>query len=98
MDTADYTEHCELLLNNREFYEKLDANPTPSYVEEVRQKIDGMLKIKFIRKQECSNLAENLENPLPRLPKIDKIFNSCPPLRRIVSGFAHAMCHLLIIS
>ena len=28
MDTAGYTEHCELLLNDREFYEKLNANPT----------------------------------------------------------------------
>ena len=28
MDTADYIEHCKLLLNDREFYEKLDANPT----------------------------------------------------------------------
>ena len=28
MDTADYIKHCELLLNDREFYEKLDATPT----------------------------------------------------------------------
>ena len=45
MDTADYIEHYELLLNVREFFEKLDANPTLIYAEEVKQKIDDMLKI-----------------------------------------------------
>ena len=44
MDTADYIEYCELLLNDREFYKKLGANPTLIYTEEVQQKIDGMLK------------------------------------------------------
>ena len=39
MDTADYNENCELLLNDREFYEKLDANPTLIYTKEVQQKI-----------------------------------------------------------
>ena len=28
MDTSDYIEHCELLLNDGEFHEKLIANPT----------------------------------------------------------------------
>ena len=42
-DTVYYIEHCELLLNDREFYEKLDANPTLIYTEEVKQKIDAML-------------------------------------------------------
>ena len=44
MDTADYIEHCELLLNDIEFYEKLDINPTLIYTKEVKQKIDDMLK------------------------------------------------------
>ena len=42
MDTADYIEHCELLLNDREFYENLDANPTLIYTwifEYVQPKI-----------------------------------------------------------
>ena len=43
MDTVDYIEHCELLLNDRKFYEKIDANPTLIYTEEVKQKIDNML-------------------------------------------------------
>ena len=57
-----YIEQCELLLNDREFYEKLDANPTLSYTEEVKQKVDDMLKNNYIIKQEYSYLAENLEN------------------------------------
>ena len=44
MDTADYIEHCELLLNDIEFYEKLDINPTPIYTKEVKQKIDDTSK------------------------------------------------------
>ena len=35
MDTADYIEHCTFLLNDREFYEKLEANPTLIYTKEV---------------------------------------------------------------
>ena len=65
MDTADYIEHCELFLNDTEFYERLDANPTLIYTKEVEQKID-MLKSNYITKQEYNNLTENLENP--RIP------------------------------
>ena len=63
MDTADYTEYCKLLLNDREFYEKLDANSTLIYTEEVKQKIDDMLKNNYITKEEYNYLAENLKNP-----------------------------------
>ena len=45
MNTADYIEHCKSLLDDREFYEKLDANPMLIYTKEVKQKIDDMLKI-----------------------------------------------------
>ena len=97
MDTADYIEHCKLLLNDREFYEKLDANPTLIYTEEVKQKID-MLKNNYMTKQEYNYLAETLENPrtplLYGLPKIHKIFDSFPPLRPIVSGFNSCTCNL----
>ena len=91
MDTADYIEHCELLLNDREFYEKLDANPTLIYTKELKQKMDDMLKNSYITKQECNYLTENLEIPRTPifygLPKIYKIFDLFPPLRPIVSGF-----------
>ena len=98
MPTADYIEHCKLFLNDREFYEKLGANPTLSYTEKVKQKIDDMLKNNYITKQECNCLTENLENlriPLfYGLPKIHKIFDSFPPLRPIVSGFNSCTCNL----
>ena len=45
MDMADCIEHCELPLIDREFYEKLDANPRLIYTEEIKQKINDMLKI-----------------------------------------------------
>ena len=57
-----------------EFFEKLDANPTPIYTEEVKQKIDDMSKNDYIAKQEYNYLIENWENPLKPLfyvlPKI----------------------------
>ena len=97
-DTIDCIEHCELLLNDREFYEKLDANPTLIYTEEVQQKIDDMLKSNYITKQEYNFLAENLDNPRTPLfyglPKIHKIFELFPPLRPIVSGFNSCTCNL----
>ena len=66
MDTADYIEHCELLFLDKEFYEKLDANPTLIYTEEIKRQIDDMLKNNYITKQEYNYLAENLENPRTR--------------------------------
>ena len=54
MDIADYIKHCELILNDRELYEKLDANSTLIYTEEIKQKIDDMLKSNYITKQEYS--------------------------------------------
>ena len=57
-----------------EFFEKLDANPTPIYTEEVKQKIDDMSKNDYIAKQKYNYLTENWENPLKPLfyvlPKI----------------------------
>ena len=50
MDTADHIEHCELLLDGREFYEKLDANPRLIYTKEVQQKVDDILKNNYITK------------------------------------------------
>ena len=98
MDTVDYIEHCQLLLNDREFYEKLDANPTLIYTKEVKQKIDDMLKNSYITKQEYNYLSENLENPRTPLyyglPKIHKIFDLFLPLRPIVSGFDSCTCNL----
>ena len=79
MDKADHLEHCELLLNDREFYEKLNANPTLKYSEEVKQKI-GILINNYKGKQEYTYLVKNLENlraPLfYKLPKIHKTFDS----------------------
>ena len=63
MDTTDCIEHCELLLNDREIYDKLDVNPTLIYTKEVKQKIDDMLRNNYITKQEYIYLAEYWENP-----------------------------------
>ena len=87
-----------LLLNDREFYKKFDANPRLIYIEEVKQKNDDILKNNYITKQEYNYLTENLENPQTPLfyglPKIHKIFDSFPPLRHIVSGFNSCTCNL----
>ena len=65
-------------------------------MEEVKQKIDDMLKNNFITKQEYNYLTENLKNPRTPLfyglPKIQKIFDSFPPLRTIISGFNSCTC------
>ena len=50
MVTADYMEHCELFLNDREFYEKLGVNTTLIYTKGVKQKIDDILKKKLYNK------------------------------------------------
>ena len=63
MDKAGYIGHCQLLLKDRQCYEKLDANPTLIYTEKVKQNVDDMLKNNYIRKQEYNYLTENLENP-----------------------------------
>ena len=76
INTKNYIEHCELLLNDIEFYEKLDAKPMLSYVEQSKQKIDDILKKNCITKQKYCYYAKNLENPQTplfyRLPKIHK--------------------------
>ena len=58
MDTDKYIEHCELLLNDKEFYRKLEANQTLTYDEEFKQNITGMLKKKNITQQECYYLPK----------------------------------------
>ena len=79
-------------------FEKLDANPTLIYTEEVKQKIDDMLENNCIIKQEYKYLAKNLENPqilsLYGLLKIHKIFIWLPPLRPIFSGFNSCLWNL----
>ena len=103
MDTVDYIEHCELLLNDREFYEKLDANATLIYNEEVKQKIDDMLRNNYITKQEYSYLDETLEKPRAslfyELPKIQKylIHFHHYDLLSLALILAHAICHSLLI-
>ena len=51
MDTDKYIEHCELLLNDKEFYRKLEANQTLTYDEQVKQNITDMLKKKKKKKK-----------------------------------------------
>ena len=82
----------------REFFEKLDANPTLIYTEEVKQKIDDTLKNNYTTKQGYKYLTKNLENPrIPLfygLPKLHKIFDLFPPLQPIASGFDSCTCNL----
>ena len=39
MNTADYIEHFESRLNDRESFEKLDANPILIYTDEVKKNL-----------------------------------------------------------
>ena len=59
MDTTDYIEHCELILNDKKFYEKLDAELNPALIstEEVKQKIDDMSKNNHQTKQKYNFLS-----------------------------------------
>ena len=50
IDTVDYIKHCGWLLNRREFYKKLDANPNAELCQKVKQKIDDMLKNNYMIK------------------------------------------------
>ena len=105
MDTEGYIEHCQLLLKDSQYYEKLDANPTLIYTEKIKQNVDDMLKNNYIRKQEYNYLTGNLENhqhlyfrDYQRYIKYLIYFHHCD-LSSLALILAHAIClNLLILS
>ena len=105
MDKAGYIGHCQLLLKDRQYYEKLDANPTLIYNEKVKQNVDDMLKNNYIRKQEYNYLTESLENPpTPLFRDYQRyikylIYFHHYDLSSLALILAHAIClNLLILS
>ena len=45
MYAGDYAKNCESHINDKEFFEKLDTNPTVSNAKEFKRKIDDTLRI-----------------------------------------------------
>ena len=91
MDREMYIEYCQKQLDNQEFYEKIESDPTQNIKEEIRSEVNGMLTDKLISKKESFLLTEHLDRPrlaiFYGIPKIHKVFKVFPPLRPIVSGF-----------
>ena len=85
MDTTDYIEHGELILNDRKFYEKLDAelNPTLISTEEVEQKIDDMFKNNHQAKQKYNFFSWKFTD----YKRYIKYLNNFHYYKPIVSGF-----------
>ena len=91
MDKEYYVTNCETQLNNKEFYEKIDDDPTETIADDIETEVYKMLEKEQIDKRESQVIMEHLDKPrLPvfyGLPKIHKTFKDFPPLRPIVSGF-----------
>ena len=94
MDRQEYIQECEKQLSNKSFYQKLDNDPNPDYISEVRRHADEMQNAEQISDGEYKLLTEHLEQietPIfYGLPKIHKQFEKFPPLRPIVSQMKSA--------
>ena len=80
MDNEAYTlKNCEGQLDNKEFYVKLDHDPTTNIVNEINSEIRRILDKKLIDKIESQLLSEHqpkstkdfivLRTPQPKIPK-----------------------------
>jgi hypothetical protein len=91
MDKEKYVKSCETQLNNKEFYEVIDDDPTEILAYDIKLEIQKMMEKEQVSQKESQVIMEHLNEPrLPifyGLPKIHKTFKSFPPLRPIVSGF-----------
>ena len=67
MDNVTDVKNCEGQLDNKEFYVKLDHDPTTNIANEVNSESTKMLDKKLIDKKESQLLSEHRSRP--RIPK-----------------------------
>ena len=88
MDTKTYEEHCLNILNNTDFYEVLNEDPTPQYKQQLETIIQYLLGNNYINESEAHHLTKNERtSTFYCLPKIHKAFTDFPQLRPICSGY-----------
>ena len=88
MDTEKYEMECLKTLSDPNFYEELPPDPNPEYRDTIDGTIDDLLSDEIITDFEAKQMKERTRTPsFYGLPKIQKDFDSFPPLRPIFSGF-----------
>ena len=94
LDVKDYIEEANRQLEDRNFYRKLDSDPTNTHLELVNGAIDVLQHHNHLDKK----LAEGLKQPVARTPKLyllPKIHKEGNPGRPVVSSIN---CHTSKIS
>ena len=98
MSKEPYISNCQNQLNNTEFYEELEKDPTKEHCVFLQNKFLKMKEQNYITEKEEKYLTELLEKPrlaiFYGLPKIHKLFEIFPPLRPIVSSYNNCTCRL----
>ena len=96
MNKDDYVNACNLMLEDKEFYEVVEEDSNINTVKEIRNNLEKLGE--YITDKEKKYIEEDLDNPrIPvfyGLPKIHKLFTNIPPMRPIVSGFCSCTCKL----
>ena len=84
LEKGEYLEECTKQLENKEFYQTVDADPSTQLAEEIEREMKTMEENNLIGKKEFHLLAEFLGKPRMAifygLPKIHKNFVNFPPL------------------
>ena len=87
MDTDKYKSECLKTLSDSVFYEELPSDLNPSYRQAIDETIDNLLSDQIIDEFEAEQMKDGVRTPcFYGLPKIQKDFDSFPPLRPICSG------------
>ena len=88
MDTEKYEMECLKTLSDPNLCEELPSDPNPEYQGTIDETIDDLLLEEIITDFEAEQMKEGARTPsFHGLPKINKDFDSFPPLRPICSGF-----------
>ena len=94
LDVKDYIREANRQLGDKNFYRKLDSDPTNTHLELVSNAIDTLQRQNHLHKK----IAEGLKQPVARTPRLyllPKIHKSGNPGRPVVSSID---CHTSKIS
>ena len=70
MNRGEYTEKCTADLSNNEFYQVMESDPTPRYIENIHQSIADLRSQETITENEAKFLSDPLVPTFYDLPKI----------------------------
>ena len=87
MDTKQYEKACLDLLQDKEFYEEVEEDPTPRYRVQFDERADRFRVLNLISDAEEAAMRKGNRTPcFYGLPKTHKHFETFPDLRPICSG------------